>query len=302
VPDSTSVYSVGYGTTDDIGNEVGVYHLPAYSATAYDSGYKFRTGSRKFRICDDSTNNENNIKSFADENFYAQGYLNTVEDVSVSVKVPTIQTQSVSETRNMTNYVVNDTLVGSSVIADNTPISTTTGPQFITGLADADNYLIVCYAGAPLAYTAIWDVSINDGGQPMGAFASVIGWRVVYIGQNYTGILSSEYNTTLASDATVGPYYHRAAVPGTENGLTVGSLILTPTGISPSSWSTLWKTQTVTWEGGYYSGNNPNIGLFYNWNPISWDIGPQPWILGLPGGYDPLTNGAPASYTNVVTI
>ena len=125
----------------------------------------------------------------------------------------------------------------------------------------------------------------------MGAFASVIGWKVVYIGKNYTGILTSEYNTSLASDATVGPYYHRAAVPGTENGLTVGSLILTPTGLSPSNWSTLWKTQKVTWQGGYPSGNNPNIGTFNNWNPISWDIGPQPWILGIPTSYDPLKIG-----------
>ena len=310
VPDSTSVYSVGYGTTDDIGNEVGVYHLPAYSATAYDSGYKFRTGSRKFRICDDSTNNENNIKSFADENFYAQGYLNTVEDVSVSVKVPTIQTQSVSETRNMTNYVVNDSIVGSSVIADNTPISTTTGPQFITGLADADNYLIVCFAGSPVYYGpdrngnpfgSVRDFSVDNGSQYfINTYSGVIAWRVVYIGKNYTGILSSEYNTSYANDSSIGPFYHRAAVPGTENGLTTGSVILTPSGVAPSDWSTLWKTQIVTWQ---WAGNRDyvnHIGNFTNFVPISWNIGPQPWILGIPYGSDPLSNGGPAAYTIVV--
>ena len=146
----------------------------------------------------------------------------------------------------------------------------------------------------------VWDVSVDNGSQPMGAYSGIIAWRVVYIGKNYTGILTSEYNTSLASDATVGPYYHRAAVPGTENGLTVGSLILTSTGLSPSNWSTLWKTQKVTWKNGGDAGRSPTSGYGYNWIPISWNIGPTPWICGLPVAYDPLTAGGPPAYTTVI--
>jgi hypothetical protein len=303
IPDSTSVYSIGYASVDDVGGEVGIFHLPSYNATSYDNGYKFRTGERKFRICDDSSDNENNIRSFADANYYAQGYLNTVEDVSVSVRVPVIQSKTISDTRNQTSYAVTDSLVGTTIISDNTPAPV---PGMPAPTPDNDNYLILCYAGAPVAYTAVWDVSQRDGGQPMGAFGGLIAWRVVYIGSKYTGIASSEYNPTIANDASTGPYYRRAATPGSENGLVVGSLILTSTGVSPSSWSSYWKTQNVAWQGGFsydghfYSGNNPNIGAFYNWYPVSWDIGPTPWILGLPSGSDPLTSGAPASYTSII--
>lgn len=120
-PDSTSIYSLGSLITNDIGIcKAGIFHLPSYDATAYDSGLKFRTGVRKFRICDSLTNDETKIKTFADADFNAVGFVNTVEDVSVSVRVPSIQTKSITETRNITSYTVNEQLIGRTVI-DNTP-------------------------------------------------------------------------------------------------------------------------------------------------------------------------------------
>lgn len=106
IPDSTSVFCMGNLQTDDIGLAAGIFHLPSYNATSYDSGYKFRTGTRKFRLCDDPDNDENKIYTFADVDFFASGLLNTFENVSVSVRVPGIQTKSIQETRQLSSTSV----------------------------------------------------------------------------------------------------------------------------------------------------------------------------------------------------
>lgn len=130
IPDATSIWSVGRGQTDDSGFAIGKFHLPSYSdcltATnngyaGFTSGYGFRTGIRKLRICDSPTNNEDDIGTFADVDFLASGILNTVENVSISVRVPTIQPKSITETRNIYNSTTARDVLSSTVIADNTP-------------------------------------------------------------------------------------------------------------------------------------------------------------------------------------
>jgi len=48
----------------------------------------------------------------------------------------------------------------------------------------------------------------------------------------------------------MGTWYNRAAY-GTAGNLQVGMLLLTNAGQAPISMSSLWRTQNVSWQGGY---------------------------------------------------
>ena len=121
LPDTTSIYSVGNIHTDDFGIIAGTLHLPSYDATAYDSGYKFKQGYRKIRVCDSLTNNEAEITTHGEAFYYASGILNTIEDVSVSIRMPVITTTKLSQTQNILTYTNQDTVTSSTVTADRTP-------------------------------------------------------------------------------------------------------------------------------------------------------------------------------------
>ena len=120
IPDSTSIYTVGNLYTNDFGVAPARVHFPSYE----QSGLRFRTGSRLIRICNDTNNNVDNITSFADAYFHANGLLNTVEEVSVSVRVPTLQTKQLSASQtSAARYAVLDPVVTNRgvLVRDETP-------------------------------------------------------------------------------------------------------------------------------------------------------------------------------------
>ena len=131
IPDATSIWSVGKFQSNDAGCFVGKFHLPSYSDcltatnngyTEFTSGYGFRTGIRKFRICNSPTNSEDEIDTFADVDFSTSGISQTLESVSISVRVPTIQPKNISETRNLYNSSTSREVLSSTLIYDATPV------------------------------------------------------------------------------------------------------------------------------------------------------------------------------------
>jgi hypothetical protein len=122
-PDSTSRWSVGKPQSDDHGDMAGRWYLPNYGATAYDNGWRSRTGARLIRLTNSPINDPQSTSSFAEEQWYAQGVLNTVENVSVSVRVPTIQTQAIYERQDniATTSVVQRQVLGTTLVRDRTP-------------------------------------------------------------------------------------------------------------------------------------------------------------------------------------
>jgi hypothetical protein len=123
IPNNTSRWSVGKIQSDDHGDMAGRWFLPNYGSTSYDSGWRSRTGQRLIRLANDPNNNPSLINSFAEENWYAQGVLNVVEDVSVSVRVPTIQNKTIYEREENIKISVKtiETVIDTRFIADTTP-------------------------------------------------------------------------------------------------------------------------------------------------------------------------------------
>jgi hypothetical protein len=139
-PDSTSTWTISRGvgadtkvSSDDIGGISCRIYIPNYSATAYDNGFKLRTGAQIFRWTNSILNSPTVTNSFAEENWFAQGVLNTVENVSVGVRINTIHSGKVYETED--NYkqtsVVSSSITGSTLIADTTPPPSVPNPTEI---------------------------------------------------------------------------------------------------------------------------------------------------------------------------
>jgi len=123
-PDSTSRWSVGRLQSDDHGECHGRWFLPNYSPTTYDNGRRYLTGTRLIRFTDSYLNNPLACSSMAEENWIAQGVLNTVENVTVSVRVPTIvpvQIYDLEENYTYESSVVDTEVVGTVLVKDRTP-------------------------------------------------------------------------------------------------------------------------------------------------------------------------------------
>jgi len=89
-PDTTSVYSIGRLTTTRAGDVAGIYSIPAGT---------FRTGEKLFRLIDVSSGDVPSSSTNGDASFFAQGLLQTQEEVIVSTIQPTIQRTSVNDSR-----------------------------------------------------------------------------------------------------------------------------------------------------------------------------------------------------------
>lgn len=157
LPDSTSRWSVGKPQSDDQGEMCGRWFLPNYGPTSYDNGWRSRTGSRLIRLVNDPTNNPQLINSFAEEYFHAQGILNVIEDVSVSVRVPTIQNQVIYEREDniKSTTVVTDNLLGTTLVADRTPPPSSGG----------SGCKIIC---SEMAKQGFFEADINEADQRFG--------------------------------------------------------------------------------------------------------------------------------------
>ena len=89
-PDTTSVYSIGNLTTTRAGDVAGVYSIPSGT---------FRTGEKSFRLMDVASGDLAASSTSGDAAFFAQGLLQTEEEVIVSTIQPTVQRTSVTDTR-----------------------------------------------------------------------------------------------------------------------------------------------------------------------------------------------------------
>ena len=159
VPDNTSRWTVGRPQSDDFGEMAGRWFLPNYGATSYDSGWRSRTGQRLIRLTNDPNNRPEFTNSFAEENWFAQGVLNVVEDVSVSVRVPTIQNKTIyqREENYKSTSVVTESITGTVLVADRTPPPSSGG--------GGSGGKIIC---AEMARQGYFDPEVNEADQRFG--------------------------------------------------------------------------------------------------------------------------------------
>lgn len=260
IPDSTSRYAIGNIGTSETGLLYGVFYLPEET---------FTTGAKKFRISDNY--DENNIKSFAEETFYAQGLRSTTENISVSTKGLMTQTKSIEENRNLTNSVTTNNLLGSTLVSDNTPIESSPeifAPAIIINWYNNDDLLIWTYTGDSWRG---WDGYKDSSGNGVSGDLGIDGynrWDLMYIGKNYTGIDPTAWRLDYLNQIYG---YNRAAQKDLNYQLVPGSTtILTKKGQAPQDLHEKWITQYVEFTFGGYAGNDPRAGQGNNWTPLSW--------------------------------
>lgn len=99
-PDATSQYGIGRPTTDASGSVVGIFTIPTGT---------FRVGEKQFRLTDTSTGDIPSSSTNGDASFFAQGLLQTKEEVIISTIAPTIQRRAVNDNRVVTSTSVTST-------------------------------------------------------------------------------------------------------------------------------------------------------------------------------------------------
>lgn len=112
-PDTTSVYSIGRLRTDASGVVVGVYNIPAGI---------FRTGEKSFSLTDASSGDIPSSTTSGSTKFFAQGVLQTKQDILVSTVKASTTTRAYSEVRVESNVVRS---VQSNVIGWSDPVAQT---------------------------------------------------------------------------------------------------------------------------------------------------------------------------------
>lgn len=93
-PDTTSHYGIGRLTSDPAGSVAGIFSIPSGT---------FRVGEKQFRLTDTSTGDIPSSSTNGDTSFFAQGLLQTKEEVVLSTISPTIQRTAVSDNRVLTS-------------------------------------------------------------------------------------------------------------------------------------------------------------------------------------------------------
>jgi hypothetical protein len=132
---STPNDSVNFGTTllsDAFGNVNGWFLIPSADVL------KFKTGSRIFRLTDDS-NNSLAADSFADTVYAATGTIETVQRTVVSSRVASIETQSVTENR----IISSTSASGVNTTPAVNSVSNLTPAQFLGALIGLPQYKYV---------------------------------------------------------------------------------------------------------------------------------------------------------------
>ena len=74
-----------------------------------NSALKFATGTREFRLSDNSSNNRSLETTFAEAQYHAQGMLETTEETVVSTKVPRLVQSELNEERTLVDTQVSET-------------------------------------------------------------------------------------------------------------------------------------------------------------------------------------------------
>jgi len=93
-PDTTSHYGIGRLTSDAAGSVAGIFSIPSGT---------FRVGEKQFRLTDTSSGDIPSSSTNGDTSFFAQGLLQTKEEIVLSTISPTIQRTAVSDNRVLTN-------------------------------------------------------------------------------------------------------------------------------------------------------------------------------------------------------
>lgn len=96
-PDTTSAYSIGTLTTTVEGATVGVFAAPTDT---------FRVGEKMFRLIDDPNGSIESSTTNGEISFFSQGLIQTKQETTISVFVPTVTRSTVRESRtNQTSSV-----------------------------------------------------------------------------------------------------------------------------------------------------------------------------------------------------
>jgi hypothetical protein len=93
-PDTTSHYGIGRLTTDPAGSVVGIFSIPSGT---------FRVGEKQLRLTDTSTGDIPSSSTNGDASFFAQGLLQTKEEVIISTVSPVVQRTAVTDNRVVTS-------------------------------------------------------------------------------------------------------------------------------------------------------------------------------------------------------
>jgi hypothetical protein len=88
--------------TDDVGTIIGSFYIPNPNVP---SNPTFETGTKTFRLTSSSVNSqiEGIVTTSAEENYYALGLVNTVQETLVSVRNPKLKTENLSESREVSD-------------------------------------------------------------------------------------------------------------------------------------------------------------------------------------------------------
>ncbi len=96
-PDTTSTYSIGTLTTTIEGATAGIFAAPTDT---------FRVGEKMFRLIDDPNGSLESSTTNGETSFFSQGLIQTKQETTVSVFVPTVTRSTVTESRvNQTSSV-----------------------------------------------------------------------------------------------------------------------------------------------------------------------------------------------------
>jgi hypothetical protein len=91
--------------TDDVGTIIGSFYIPNPNVP---SNPTFETGTKTFRLTSSSINSqiEGIVTTSAEENYYALGLVNTVQETMVSVRNPKIKTDNLTESREVSDVSI----------------------------------------------------------------------------------------------------------------------------------------------------------------------------------------------------
>lgn len=103
-----TTYNLGFPISTPFGTISGSFRVPN------DSNLKFFTGQKSLRLTTSLNNNANDVASFADGTYFAQGLLETKQETSISTRVPQIQTTTSQQNQTYSSSVVTSTIVAST--------------------------------------------------------------------------------------------------------------------------------------------------------------------------------------------
>lgn len=113
---ANTVYSLGAPVSDMFGIVAGTLHIPN------NTKLKFFTGTKNVRMTSSPTNSTDDIATYADGTYYAQGLMETTQQTLVSVRVPQIVTNTTGEERTVSSDVTTSDTTTQLISRDPVPV------------------------------------------------------------------------------------------------------------------------------------------------------------------------------------